>query len=63
MSDIEDKLETLFIHLIGRVVEEAFIEDDAFVLYFDDGSMIELYSSDGDLDLYFELNQGQPQLH
>lgn len=60
---MEDKLERLFEHLIGRIVEEAFVEDDAFILHFDDGSLIELYSSDGDLDLYWEMGQQEPQLH
>jgi len=59
----EDKLELLFNHLLDRSVYEVYIEDDAFVMVFDDGTLLELYSSDGDLDLYFELPQEEPKLH
>ncbi len=59
----EDKLELLFNHLLDRSVHEVYIEDDAFVMVFDDGTLLELYSSDGDLDLYFELPQEEPKLH
>ena len=58
----EDKLELLFNHLLDRSVYEVYIEDDAFVMVFDDGTLLELYSSDGDLDLYFELPQEEPKL-
>lgn len=56
MDDIESKLELLFEHLIGRVVVEVFIEEDAFILHFDDNTVVELFSED-DLNLYYELPQ------
>ena len=59
----EDKLELLFNHLLDRSVHEVFIENDAFVMVFDDGTLLELYSEDGDLDLYFEIGQESPALH
>ena len=43
MDDIESKLELLFDHLIGRVVVEVFIEEDAFILHFDDNTVVELF--------------------
>ena len=59
----EDKLELLFNHLIDNVVDEVYIEDDAFCITFMDGTFLQLYSDDGDLDCYFELPQEEPQLH
>lgn len=61
--DAEDKLELLFNHLLDRSVEEVYIEDDAFCIVFNDGTFLQLYSDDGDLDLYFELPQEEPKLH
>ena len=61
--DAEDKLDLLFNHLLDRSVEEVYIEDDAFCIVFNDGTFLQLYSEDGDLDLYFELPQEEPKLH
>ena len=59
----EDKIDKLFNHLIDRMVDEVYIEDDAFCIIFDDGTFLQLYSEDGDLDLYFEMPQEEPKLH
>jgi len=61
--DAEDKLDLLFNHILDRSVEEVYIEDDAFCIVFNDGTFLQLYSEDGDLDLYFELPQEEPKLH
>lgn len=61
--DAEDKLDLLFNHILDRSVEEVYIEDDAFCIVFNDGTFLQLYSDDGDLDLYFELPQEEPKLH
>lgn len=63
MSDIEDKLDHLMQHLIDKLVYNVYIEDDAFVIEFGDGTLIQLFSDDGDLDLYFELPEEPPPLH
>ena len=62
-DDIEGKINRLFNHLIDKIVEEVYIEDDAFCIIFDDGTFLQLYSDDGDLDLYFEMPQEEPKLH
>lgn len=65
MDDIESKLERLLDHLLDRKVEEVYInENDDFVIVFDDNTLIELFSEDGDLGIYFEIGQkDEPQLH
>lgn len=59
----EDKLDHLMQHLIGKTVIECRIENDAFLLVFDDDTLMELYSENGDLDLYYEFGQESPALH
>jgi hypothetical protein len=63
MDDIESKLELLFSHLIDQRVDSVYIEDDSFVMEFADGTYLQLYSDDGDLDMYFEIAQEPPALH
>ena len=65
MDDIESKLERLLDHLLDRKVDEVYInENDDFVIVFDDNTLIELFSEDGDLGIYFEIGQeDKPQLH
>ena len=60
---VEEKLELLLNHLLDRIVDEVYIEDDTFTMVFDDGTLLELYSSDGDLDMYYEMPQEEPKLH
>lgn len=62
MND-NDKLENLMQHLLDQTVYNCYIENDAFVIEFGDGTLIELYSDDGDLDIYFQLPQEPPPIH
>ena len=58
MDDIESKLELLFEHILDQTIESVYInENDDFVMEFTDGTLIELYSDDGDLSIYFEMGQ------
>lgn len=64
MDDYQ-KLEQLFYKMLDQELIEVYINDnDAFVMEFDDGTLVELYSDDGDLGIYYEIGQGEePQLH
>jgi hypothetical protein len=53
----QDKLDFLFNHLLDKMVDEVYIDNDAFGIVFDDGTLIELYSDD-DLELYYEVPKG-----
>lgn len=59
----EDKLELLFNKILYKTLEEVYIEEDTFVMIFSNGTLVELYSSDGDLDLYYELSPEEFPLH
>jgi hypothetical protein len=63
--DEYDKLQRLFERMLDRTLVEVYInEDDDFVMEFDDGTLIELFSEDGDLGIYYEIGNGDvPQLH
>ena len=63
--DEYDKLQMLFERMLDRTLVEVYInEDDDFVMEFDDGTLIELFSEDGDLGIYYEIGNGDvPQLH
>lgn len=63
--DEYDKLQMLFERMLDRTLVEVYInEDDDFVMEFDDGTLIELFSEDGDLGIYYEIGNGNvPQLH
>ena len=65
MDDEYDKLQRLFERMLDRTLVEVYInEDDDFVMEFDDGTLIELFSEDGDLGIYYEIGNGDvPQLH
>ena len=65
MEDEFDKLQRLFERMLDRTLVEVYInEDDDFVMEFDDGTLIELFSEDGDLGIYYEIGNGDvPQLH
>jgi len=65
MEDEYDKLQRLFERMLDRTLVEVYInEDDDFVMEFDDGTLIELFSEDGDLGIYYEIGNGDvPQLH
>ena len=59
----EDRLGDLLNHLLDKTVYNAYIEEDAFTIEFEDGTFIQLYSDDGDLDIYFEMPEESPPLH
>ena len=63
--DEYEKLQQLFEHMLDNTLTEVYInENDDFVMEFDDGTVIELFSNDGDLGIYFEIGSGDvPQLH
>ena len=63
--DEYEKLQQLFEHMLDNTLTEVYInENDDFVMEFDDGTLIELFSNDGDLGIYFEIGSGDvPQLH
>ena len=52
----EEQLQQLFTRMIGKSIVGVAIEDDAFVINLDDGTLISLYS-DEDLSLYYELGE------
>ena len=63
--DEYEKLQQLFEHMLDNTLTEVYINgNDDFVMEFDDGTLIELFSNDGDLGIYFEIGSGDvPQLH
>ena len=57
--DEYDKLQKLFEHLLDQTIDSVYInENDEFVMEFSDGSLIELFSDEGDLGLYYEIGNG-----
>lgn len=56
----EDKLEKVFNEILAQTLVNVYIdENDSFVMEFENGMLIELFSDDGDLSIYFEM--GQPK--
>ena len=65
MTDEFEKIERFFNHILDQTIDSVYInENDDFVMEFDDGTLIELFSEEGDLGIYFEIGSGDvPQLH
>ena len=59
MEDEYEKLQRLFEHLIDKTVDSVYLnENDDFVMEFSDGSLIELFSDEGDVGIYYEIGSG-----
>ena len=54
MNDEQEAVEGLLEHMVGRVIVDAGIEDDEFIIVLDDNTKVVLFS-DEDLQLYYEL--------
>ena len=61
MDDDEfEKLERFFKNILDQTIESVYInENDEFVMEFSDGSLIELFSEDGDIGIYYEIGQAE----
>ena len=62
MSDEQEAVEELLEHIVGRMIVDAGIEDDEFVIVLDDDTKIVLFS-DEDLQLYYEYGEPLDNLH
>ena len=62
MSDEQEAVEELLEHIVGRMIVDAGIEDDEFVIVLDDDTKIVLFS-DEDLQLYYEYGEPLDHLH
>jgi len=56
MDDDEfEKLERFFHNILDQTIDSVYInENDEFVMEFSDGSLMEIFSDEGDLGIYFE---------
>ena len=58
MEDEFEKLQRLFESVIDQTVDSIYInENDDFVIEFSNGSLIEVFSEDGDLGMYYEIGK------
>ncbi len=58
MEDEYEKLQRLFESVIDQTVDSVYInENDDFVIEFSNGSLIEVFSEDGDLGMYYEIGE------
>ena len=58
MEDEYEKLQRLFESVIDQTVDSIYInENDDFVIEFSNGSLIEVFSEDGDLGMYYEIGE------
>ena len=62
MSDEQEAVEELLEHIVGRMIVDAGIEDDEFVIVLDDDTKVVLFS-DEDLQLYYEYGEPLDNLH
>ena len=58
MDEEFEKLQRLFESVIDQTVDSVYInEQDEFVIEFSNGSLIEVFSEDGDLGMYYEFGE------
>ena len=58
MEDEFDKLQRLFESVIDQTVDSIYInEQDEFVIEFSNGSLIEVFSEDGEISMYYEIGK------
>lgn len=58
MNDEFEKIERFFNHILDQTIDSVYInENDDFVMEFSDGSLMEIFSDDGDLGIYFEIGE------
>ena len=62
MNDEQEAVEGLLEHMVGRMIVDAGIEDDEFVIVLDDDTKVVLFS-DEDLQLYYEYGESLDNLH
>ena len=58
MEDEYEKLQRLFESVIDQTVDSIYInEQDEFVIEFSNGSLIEVFSEDGEISMYYEIGK------
>jgi len=62
MNDEQEAVEGLLEHMVGRVIVNAGIEDDEFIIVLDDNTKVVLFS-DEDLQLYYEFGETLDSVH
>jgi len=62
MNDEQEAVEGLLEHMVGRVIVNAGIEDDEFIIVLDDNTKVVLFS-DEDLQLYYEFDETLDSVH
>jgi hypothetical protein len=58
----QEAVEGLLEHMVGRVIVDAGIEDDEFIIVLDDNTKVVLFS-DEDLQLYYEFGETLDSVH
>jgi hypothetical protein len=62
MNDEQEAVEGLLEHMVGKVIVDAGIEDDEFIIVLDDNTKVVLFS-DEDLQLYYEFGETLDSVH
>lgn len=58
MDEEYEKLQRLFESVIDQTVDSVYInENDDFVIEFSNGSLIEVFSEDGEISMYYEIGK------
>ena len=58
----QEQVEALLESMVGKVIIDAGIEDDEFIIVLDDNTKVVLFS-DEDLQLYYEYGEPLDNLH